>query len=100
MPERNDNTTDDERALLKHRWAVRVNLPTDVAHVAALARRAVGVARYGALEVPADVDQAVEVLERWAAEVAGQVGGERTQLAASGLDDASFQAQLERGERS
>jgi hypothetical protein len=89
--------TDDQRALLVHRWAVRVNLPTDLAHAAMLARRAVGVARYGSLPVPAEVEQAVEVLERWAVEVAGLIDAERTELARSGLDAASFQRQLERG---
>jgi hypothetical protein len=89
--------TDDERALAAHRWAVRVNLPTDVGHAAQLARRAVGVARYASLQVPADVDEAVELLEWWAAQVAGQVDTERAELVRSGLDAASFQRQLERG---
>ena len=89
--------TPDERDLVAHRWAVRVNFPTDIGHVAMLARRALGVARYGALDVPADVEQATEVLERWAVEIAGQVGHEHKAWATSDLDVADFQRQLERG---
>jgi hypothetical protein len=87
--------TDDERVLAAHRWAVRVNLPTDLAYAAQLARRLPGVARYGGVAVPAEVEQAGEVLERWAVAVAGQVEQERAELAASGLDPAAFQRQLE-----
>jgi hypothetical protein len=90
--------TPDERVLAEHRWAVRVNLPTDLAHVAALARRAVSQARYASLQIPADVDAVVDLLEWWATQVAGQVDTERTALARSGLDAASYQRQLEGGE--
>jgi hypothetical protein len=89
--------TPDQRVLLEHRWAVRVNLPTDLHHVAALAGRAVASARYASLPVQEDLDEAVELLERWAVQVAGQIDTERTALARSGLDVASFQRQLEAG---
>jgi hypothetical protein len=89
--------SDDERALAEHRWAVRVNLPTDLAHVAALARRAVASARYASLTIPADVDAVVDLLEWWATQVAGQVDSERAELARSGLDAAEHQRHLEQG---
>jgi hypothetical protein len=76
---------------------VRVNLATDLAHVAALASRAVAAARYASLQIPADVDAVVDLLEWWATQVAGQLDTERTALARSGMDTASFQRQLEQG---
>jgi hypothetical protein len=97
-PPNPDPTPDDARVLASHRWAVRVNLPTDLGHVAALARRAIAAARYAALPVQEDIDEAVELLEWWATQVAGQVDTERRELAASGLDAAAFQLKLERGE--
>jgi hypothetical protein len=96
-PRDRDPMTDDERVLAEHRWAVRVNLPTDLAHVAALARRAVAQARYASLQIPADVDAVVDLLEWWATQVAGQADTERGELARSGLDAAAFQRHLERG---
>jgi hypothetical protein len=91
-----DPTTDDQRVLAEHRWAVRVNLPTDLGHVAALARRAVAAARYASLQVPVDVDAVVDLLEWWATQVAGLIDTERTALARSGMDAASYQLKLER----
>jgi hypothetical protein len=44
--------SDAERVLLEHRWAVRVNLPSDVMHAARTARRALDVAAYARLELP------------------------------------------------
>jgi hypothetical protein len=51
--------TDDEWVLLEHLWAVGRpgDFPTDIAHLAQLARRAVGVARYGSLAVSSEVRQ-------------------------------------------
>jgi hypothetical protein len=90
--------TDDERALLEHRWAVRVNLPTDAGHVAALARRLVGVARYAAMPTATveRCERAAEQTEAVAAAIAGRVGAERDELARSGLDIARFQREVER----
>jgi hypothetical protein len=88
--------TYDERVLLEHCWAVRVNFPTDIAQVAQLTRRAVGVARCGSLAVPSEVEAAVEVLERWAVQIAGYLSSEQTERASSGLDAALFERQLER----
>jgi hypothetical protein len=92
-----DPTPDDARVLAEHRWAVRVNLPTDLGHVAALARRAIAAARYASLPVQEDIDEAAELLERWATQVAHQVDTERRELATSGLDAAAFQLKLEQG---
>jgi hypothetical protein len=88
--------TDDQRVLLAHRWAVRVNLPTDAGHVAALARRLVGVARYAAMptKVVEGCERAATHAEAVAA--AGRVDAERAELARSGLDTASFQREVER----
>jgi hypothetical protein len=89
--------SDAERTLAEHRWAVRVNLPTDARHAAQLARRLVGVATYCHVPVSAEVLGAVEILEQWAGEVSRQVDAERAELERSGLDDATFQRHLERG---
>ena len=93
-----EDMTDDERALLEHRWAVRVNLPTDVMHAAQLARRALEVAAYARLELPGQdaVVQAVETLEGWAVAIDQRVKAERTRRVLSGMDDAQFQRELER----
>jgi hypothetical protein len=90
--------TYDERILLEHRWAVRANLPTDAGHVAALARRLVGVARYASMptETVERCERAAEQTEAAAATIAGHVGAERDELARSGLDTASFQKEVER----
>jgi hypothetical protein len=89
--------TDAQRALLEHRWAVRVNLPSDVMHAARTARRAVDVAAYARLDAPEVVTRAVEVLEGWAIAVDQRVKTERAQRVLFGMDDAGFQRQLERG---
>ena len=91
--------TDDERVLLEHRHAVRVNLPLDVRHAAELARRALGVAGYAAVDVPAEVTAAAEVVERWTAGVVAQVEGEEAERQRTGTDRASFQRDLERAQR-
>jgi len=90
--------TDDERALLEHRWAVRVNLPTDVMHAAQLARRVLEVAAYARLELPGQdaVVQAVETLEGWAVAIDQRVKADRAQRVLSGMDEARFQRELER----
>ena len=90
--------TDDERALLEHRWAVRVNLPTDVMHAAQIARRALEVAAYARLGLPGQdaVVQAVETLEGWAVAIDQRVKADRAQRVLSGIDDAHFQQELER----
>jgi hypothetical protein len=90
--------TDDQRVLLAHRWATRVNLPTDAGHVAALARRLVGGARYAAMptETVERCERAAEQSEAVAAAIAGRVDTERAELARSGLDTASFQREVER----
>jgi hypothetical protein len=89
--------TDDERALLEHRWAVRVNLPTDARHAATIALRLLDVVRYAGLAVPAEVKRAAVKLEEFAAAVSRQVEQERAQRVLSGMDDARFQRELERG---
>jgi hypothetical protein len=91
--------SDDERVLLEHRWAVRVNLPTDANHAAQVARRLVDVAAYAGVEVPAEFGRAVELLERFAQAVSRQVEAERAELERSDLDSAHFQRELERPER-
>jgi hypothetical protein len=91
--------SDDERALLEHRWAVRVNLPTDANHAAQVARRTVDVAAYAGVEVPDEFGRAVELLERFALAVSRQVEAERAEQERSDLDSAHFQRQLERARR-
>lgn len=91
--------TEDERVLLEHRWAVRVNLPTDANHVAASARRLLDVAAYARLEVPGEFTRAVELLERLAAAISRQVEQERAQRVLSGMEDAHIQRELERGQQ-
>jgi hypothetical protein len=88
--------TDDERALLEHRWAVRVNAPTDAHHVATLALRLLDVARYAGLAVPAEIRRATVELEAFASEVERQVAADRAELERSGRDVAGFQRALER----
>jgi hypothetical protein len=94
-----DPMSDDERALLEHRWAVRVNLPTDANHAAQVARRLVGVAAYTGVEVPDEFGRAVELLERFALAVSRQVEAERAELERRGGDAATYQRELERAVR-
>ena len=94
-----DPMTDDERVLLEHRWAVRVNLPTDANHVARLACRLVDVAAYACVEMPGEFSRAVELLERLASAVSRQVEAERAELERRGGDSAIFQRQLEQAGR-
>jgi len=96
-----DPMTEDERVLLAHRWAVRVNLPTDVMHAAQLARRALEVAAYARLELPGQeaAAAAVETLEGWAIAVDQRVKADRARRVLSGMDDARFRRELERRQR-
>lgn len=84
--------TDDERVLLEHRWAVRVNPPTDAAHAACTARWALDHAAYARLELPGQeaVAQAVETLEGWAVAVDQRVKADRARRVLSSMDDARF----------
>ncbi len=50
-----DPMTDEERALLEHRWAVRVDLPGQASHAAQVARRLVDAAAAAHLDAPAVV---------------------------------------------
>jgi hypothetical protein len=94
-----EDLTEDERALLGHRWAVRVNLPTDARHAATIALRLLDVVRYAGLVVPAEVRRAAVKLEEFAGEVERQVAADRARRALSGMDDAHFQRELERGQQ-
>jgi hypothetical protein len=91
--------TDDERALLEYRWAVRVNPPTDARHAATVALRLLDVVRYAGLAVPAEVTRAAVDLEAFAGDVERHVAADRAELAHSGLDAASFQKEVERTTR-
>jgi hypothetical protein len=91
-----EDLTADQRVLAEHRWAVRCNLPDDAAHAARTARWTVDNATYARVPVPADVVEAVELLEWFAGEVARQVEQERAQRVLSGMDEARFQRELER----
>jgi len=91
-----EDLTADQRVLAEHRWAVRLNLPTDAAHAARTARWVSQQAAYAGVPVPADVVEAVELLEWFAGEVSRQVEHERAQRVLSGMDDARFQRELER----
>jgi hypothetical protein len=75
-----DPMTEDERTLLEHRWAMRVNLPTDARYAAHIARRLVDVAAYAGVAVPGDFVRAGEVLKRLAAAISRQVEAERAEL--------------------
>jgi len=90
--------TEAQRALAAHRWAVRVNLPTDARHAAQTARWALDQAAYARLELPGQdaVAGAVEVLEGWAVAVHERVKAERAQRVLSGMDEGRFQRELER----
>jgi hypothetical protein len=71
--------TDAERDLLEHRWAVRVNLPTDANHAARTARWLGDHASYARLPAPAveELEQAAELLEAAAFSIASGVQAER-----------------------
>jgi hypothetical protein len=91
--------TDDERTLLAHRWAARVNLPSDARHAARTARWALDHASYARLEAPEAVARAVEALEGWAVAVDQRVKADRARRVLSGMDDARFQRQLEQARK-
>jgi hypothetical protein len=95
-----DPMTDEERARLEHRWAVRVSLPSQASHAAQLARRLVDDAADAHLEAPAVVVRAVAALEGYAVAVHERVQAERAELQRRGGDPATFQQDLERGTRS
>jgi len=92
--------TDDERALLEHRWAVRVDLPGQASHAAQVARRLVDAAADAHLDAPAVVVRAVAALEGYAVAIHEGMEGERGELQRRGVDTATFQPDLERGTRS
>src|SRR6266508_492554 len=92
-----DPMTDEERALLEHRWAVRVDLPGQASHAAQVARRLVEVAADAHLDAPAVVVRAVAALEGYAVAVHERVQAERAELQRRGVDTATFQQDLERG---
>ena len=92
-----DPMSDEERALLEHRWAVRVDLPGQASHAAQVARRLVDAAADAHLDAPAVVVRAVEALEGYAVAVHERVAAE---LQRRGVDAATFQRDLERGTRS
>jgi hypothetical protein len=94
-----DPMTDEERALLEHRWAVRVDLPGQASHAAQVARRLVDAAADAHLDAPAVVVRAVEALEGYAVAVHERVQAERAELQRRGVDTATFQQDLERGTR-
>ena len=89
----------DERVLLEHRWAVRVNLPGDAAHAARTARWVSQQAAYAGVARPVEVVQAIEVLEKFALVVGHQVEVDRAELERRGIDPASFQRELEQAAR-
>jgi hypothetical protein len=92
-----DPMTDDERALLEHRWAVRISLPGQASHAAQVAQRLVDAAADAHLDAPAVVVRAVEALEGYAVAVHERVQAERAELERRGVDTATFQQDLERG---
>jgi hypothetical protein len=92
-----DPMTDEERARLEHRWAVRVSLPGQASHAAQVARRLVDAAADAHLDAPAVVVRAVEALEGYAVAVHERVQAERAELQRRGVDTATFQQDLERG---
>jgi hypothetical protein len=95
-----DPMTDEERALLEHRWAVRVSLPGHASNAAQVARRLVDAAADAHLDAPAVVVRAVETLEGYAVAVHERVAAEQAELQRRGVDTATFQRDLERGTRS
>jgi hypothetical protein len=90
----------EERALLEHRWAVRVSLPGQASHAAQVARRLVDDDAAARLDAPAVVVRAVEALEGYAVAVHERVAAEQAELQRRGVDTATFQQDLERGTRS
>ena len=92
-----DPMSDEERALLEHRWAVRVSLPGQASHAARVARRLVDAAADAHLDAPAVVVRAVAALEGYAVAVHERVAAERAELQRRGVDTATFQQDLERG---
>jgi hypothetical protein len=92
-----DRMSDEERALLEHRWAVRIDLPGQASHAAQVARRLVDAAADAHLDAPAVVVRAVEALEGYAVAVHERVQAERAELQRRGVDTATFQQDLERG---
>jgi hypothetical protein len=95
-----DPISDEERALLEHRWAVLVDLPGQASHAAQVARRLVDDAAPAHLDAPAVVVRAVEALEGYAVAVHERVAAEQAELQRRGVGAATFQRDLERGTRS
>lgn len=96
-----DPMTDDQRALLEHRWAVRVNLPTDAQHAARTARWLVDHASYARMPAPLveRIGQAAELLEAAAFSIAGRVQAEREERERLDLTVAAYQRRLERDQQ-
>jgi hypothetical protein len=90
-----DTMTDNERVLLLHRWAIRVNLRADAARAAEASRHLVASAREAALPVPAEVEQAADTLAWCARFIAGQLEREQVERDRLGLDVAAYQRRLE-----
>jgi len=87
--------SEDLQVLCKHHWAVRVNLPTNVTHVATLALRLLDSAAYARLAVPSEVRHAAMTLQGFAVAVERLVEADRAEQHRSGLDEAHFMRQLE-----
>jgi hypothetical protein len=89
---------DDEQVLTDHRAAVRACLGDDAKHAAQTAHWLADQADYATLpaELVDRIHKAAEILEAVAEAVTGRLEAEREQL---GLDRATYQRQLERGDQ-
>jgi len=93
-----DDMTEDERALLEHRAAIRSNVAGVAGHVARSARWLAQRVDYARLPQPTveRVAQCAEVLEAIATAIAGRIDAERAERDRLGMDRASYQRRLER----
>jgi hypothetical protein len=83
-------------ALYGHRAAVRAALPTDANHAVQTVRTLVSTARYAAVPVPADLDEAMVILARYAESVRALIERERAEIAQRGITAAEHQRAVER----
>ncbi len=93
-----EDMTADQRVLLEHRAAVRVNLPGDANHAARTARWLAGQAAYARMPgaLVERLEQAAELLEAAAFSIAGRIQAEGEERERLDLTAAAYQRRLER----
>ncbi len=96
-----EDMTADQRVLLEHRAAVRVNLPNDATHAARTARWLAGQASYARLPgaLVERLEQAAEQLEAAAFSIVGRIQAEGEERERLDLTTAAYQRRLERDQQ-